>query len=367
MVTENKLASKAARLDFSNLPGFSTSRADEGSTVQPPPSSLHKPKTAPGVMMALAGDARSDLIRENEDLRSQAKQTELLQLKVTELVSDLEQWNGARATRLIDPKRIKRSKWSNRHDHSFSDQEFCTLKDELASAGGNVQPIKVRQIGRDEDGDLFEIVFGHRRHQGCLELGLPVLAMVESVNDQNLFVEMDRENRARKNLSPWEQGVMYKRALDEGLFPSQRKLADAVGADLANVGKALRLAKLPPEVVDAFASPLDLQYRFAQGLDEVFQRDPTSLIQRAKDLALKKPHLPAKAVYETLTTVSSNTDSKSPNSFSVQVDGLVIGEVIQKPNGRVVIDIAPGSMETNQLSLLKTHLENFFSKRKVKP
>jgi ParB family chromosome partitioning protein len=107
---------------------------------------------------------------------------------------------------------------------------------------------------------------GHRRHQACLELGLPVFAVIEALDDQSLFVEMDRENRQRKDLRPYEIGLMYAKALDDGLFPSAKKLAEAVGIDLSQLGKALSLARLPQDVLGAFQSPLDLQYRWASEL-----------------------------------------------------------------------------------------------------
>ena len=74
---------------------------------------------------------------------------------------------------------------------------------------------------------------------------MPVLAVIESLGEQQMFVEMERENRARKDLSAWEQGMMYARALDSGLYPSNRQLAQAIGRDLGDVGRALLLARLP--------------------------------------------------------------------------------------------------------------------------
>ena len=82
------------------------------------------------------------------------------------------------------------------------------LKSEMESAGGNVQAIKVRPIPGTEPQE-YEIVFGHRRHRACLDLGLEVLATIESIDDKELFKEMDRENRQRADLRPYEQGLMY--------------------------------------------------------------------------------------------------------------------------------------------------------------
>ena len=75
----------------------------------------------------------------------------------------------------------------------------------------------------------YEIVFGHRRHRACLELGLLVVTLVKDLTEQELFEQMDRENRQRKDLTAYEQGEMYRHALDEGLYPSMRKLSESLG------------------------------------------------------------------------------------------------------------------------------------------
>ena len=357
-----KFREKAARLDFSNLPGLSTPAGEGGGTVPPPPE-VHRPKTAPGAMMAFAADARSDLLNENQALRAQAEEAATLRSKVSELAADLAQWDGAKATRLIDPQRIRRSRWANRHELSFGDAEFQQLKEELASAGGNVQPIKVRPAGRDEQGDLYEVVFGHRRHQGCLELGLPVLALVENLSDQGLFVDMDRENRARKSLSPYEQGKMYQRALDEGLFPSNRKLADAVGVDLSALGKALSLAKLPQAVVSAFASPLEIQFRWAKPLGDAVEADPEGVVKRAEALAKLEAKPAAKDVFERLIGTKGEGGGTVPpppvEPMVLQTGSKRWGSLTVAQDGAVSIKLKAGVVAANRQKALAKLLADF--------
>lgn len=357
-----KFRDKAARLDFSNLPGLSTPGGEGGGTVPPPPEA-HRPKTAPGAMMAFAADARSDLLAENQALRTQAEEAASLRSKVSELAADLSQWDGAKATRLIDPQRIRRSRWANRHEKSFADAEFLELKDELASAGGNVQPIKVRPVGRDEQGDLYEVVFGHRRHQGCLELGIPVLALVENLSDQGLFVDMDRENRARKSLSPFEQGQMYQRALDEGLFPSNRKLADAVGVDLSALGKALTLARLPPQVVAAFPSPLEIQFRWAKPLADRMDEDSRGLIQAAEAIAKLDTKPSAKDVFERLMGAQGDGGGTVPpppaDAVILQTGTKRWGSLTVAPDGTVNIKLKAGVVPVDRQKALAKVLADF--------
>ena len=283
------LKDKAKRIDFTAM------------TTQPAGSNVDaKPKTAPGAMMAFAADKRSDLLIENDTLRTQASKVGDLEVRLRDSERELASWDGAKATRLIVPARIRRSEYANRHELNFRGAEFEQLKAEIANAGGNVQPIKVRPIASTDEEPNYEIVFGHRRHEACRQLGLPVLAMVDNLDDKALFVEMERENRARKDLSGWEQGAMYQRALDMGLFPSNRKLADAIGVDLGNLGRALALARLPAEVVGAFNSPLDLQFRWSKPLSECYESDPVGLVGRAKALKASALTLSAREIFEAL-------------------------------------------------------------------
>lgn len=196
----------------------------------------------------------------------------------------------------ISPDKIIPSRWANRDAASYEGSEFEELKAEIGNAGGNVQPIKVRPVA---DGK-FEIVFGHRRHKACQLLQLDVLAMVEDLTDLQLFEQMDRENRNRADLRPYEQGVMYSRALKEGLFPSIRKLSERLGVDFGNVSRYVQIATLPTDVLNSFKSPLEIQQRWAQPLCEALKHDQDLVLGRAKVLFGTTPRPSAADVFKTL-------------------------------------------------------------------
>ena len=355
----NKLSAKAAKLDFSKLPGVpgapsgsglsgSGSVAALGSAASIPEAMPVRPKTAPGAMMAFANDARSELLRENEHLRQQVGESVGLRARLDEALGDLAQWDGAKAARLLPATEVVASVYANRHAHAFETLEYQALKREIENAGGNVQPIKVRPLASTRtDGVRYEVVFGHRRHRACLELGLPVLAVVDNLDDRALFVEMERENRARKDLSAWEQGQMYRRALKLGLFPSNRKLAEAVGVDLSALGKALSLAELPDELVQAFASPLDLQFRWAKPLSDAWAKHPERTLARARALAAQGRGLGAKAVFERLVQDEPSAgrvgvEPFHPQELPITVGGQSVGLVKRDERGAVSLQLAPG-------------------------
>lgn len=244
------------------------------------------PKTGPGSMLAFMTE-QSEVHKEVVKLRE----------RVTE-------FEGADVARKIDARQVKPSKWANRDDAHFVTAAFARLKEEISNSVGNVQPIKVRPlVGKLAGEAKWEIVYGHRRHRACLELGIPVFALVQQeMADSELFVEMERENRQREDLSAWEQGVMYMRALEQGLFPSAKQLAAAIDRDMSNISRAMALAKLPREVIKAFGSPLNLQFRWAKELKDAHQRDPEGLLATARELASRPSSLSPSEVFSILTS-----------------------------------------------------------------
>jgi len=257
----------AAALDLSNL--------SAGASPRPSPP---RPRTSVGDMLS---ERKGHLEAENAELKKRVAA-----------------WAGAKPVLELDPAVVEPSRFANRID--FEGVDFARFKEEVRAAGGNVQPIKVvplaSQLGR------YQIVYGHRRHRACSELGLKVRAIVdEGLDEQRQFVEMERENRERKSLSAYEQGVWYLRAMTPtnqltegsdlpgwGLFDGLRALADSIGQDPGNVSKACRIARLPSVVLDAFPRRIDIQFNWSTKLARAFERDAAGVIERARRIAAQR-------------------------------------------------------------------------------
>lgn len=276
----------------------------------------------------------------------------------------LERVKDAALVMALEPASIRRSRWANRNEAEFATPEFRALKAEIEHAGGNVQPIKVRLLAGADAGEAFdgrtpryEIVYGHRRHQACLELGIAVNAVVaESMSDQELFAAMDRENRGRKNLSAWEQGRMYADALKSGLFPSLRRLSDVLGVNLSDASRTVQLAKLPSDIVGAFASPLDLQVRWAKPLTDALQKDPDTVLARAKALARKSAGLKPAEVFSRLVAGPETADAPASGaSGTVPVKVSLTGG----KDGSVRVEIAAGMLPAERRAALLALIEAF--------
>lgn len=275
------------------------------------------PKTGPGQMLAFRG---------------QIQQTEE---EMTALRERLLQYEGALPTRKLDPETIRPSRWANRHEASFASSEFVSLKADMEHAGGNVQAILVRPIATEKG--RFEIVYGHRRHRAALELGVPVLASIwtEELGDAALFTLMDRENRERADLSAYEQGVMYLRALDESLFPTQRQLAEALGVSHTWVRKAMCVAQLPQAVIECFRSPLEISFRHAELINAALETDRRGVLKRAEKVrgALLTPALVVARLRD------ARPGFEKIERLDLMVAGEAAGALVRSKTGEVTVSL----------------------------
>lgn len=306
-----------------------------------------KAKTAPGTMMGFL-TVQSGAVQEAEALKARVKSLE-----------------EEAPLRKLDPSIIQPSKWANRHEASFLTDDFQDLKAEIAAAGGNVQPIKVRPVSvlnrsTLATGPTFELIFGHRRHRACAELGIPVLAAIEEASDVSLFEQMERENRGRKNLSAWEQGTMYRRALDDGLYSSLRRLAEGLGVDVSLVSKSVSLARLPEAVVAAFHSPLDIQFRWAAPLTEAVQKDPDGTLLRARAIAEKRGDQSAATILSKLLGHPEPAPGRSASpALTISKSGKVAARLTADAKGRALLRFEAGALPESKRKALVKVIEDF--------
>jgi ParB family chromosome partitioning protein len=311
------------------------------------PADSAKSKTAPGTMMGFL-TAQSTAMVEAEALKERVKTLE-----------------GESPLQKLDPSIVKASKWANRHEASFLTTEFQELKAEIAAAGGNVQPIKVRPVevlnrSTPSTDATYELIFGHRRHRACLDLGIPVLAAIEEASDVSLFEQMERENRGRKNLSAWEQGTMYRKALDEGLYSSLRRLAESLGVDISLVSKSVSLARLPETVVAAFQSPLDIQFRWAAPLAEAMQKDPDGTLERARTLADARGDLNATGIFSKLIGLPDPVlNGSTLATLTISKAGKVAGKLSVDSKGRAVVRFEASALPDSKRKALVKVIEDF--------
>ncbi|MEM9193566.1 MAG: ParB/RepB/Spo0J family partition protein [Myxococcota bacterium] len=111
---------------------------------------------------------------------------------------------------------------------------------------GVLEPILVRT--RSEGG--YEIIAGERRWRAAQRAGLhEVPIFVRELGDAEAFEAALVENIQREDLNPVEMARAFERLATE-FGHTQETIADRVGKDRSTVANAMRLLKLPNEVLD---------------------------------------------------------------------------------------------------------------------
>jgi len=96
---------------------------------------------------------------------------------------------------------------------AFEENELKELSDSIRQVGV-LQPVLVRPKGKK-----FEIVCGERRFKACVQAELKTIpAIVRSLTDDEALEIAITENLQRKDISPIEEAIAYKRLADTGRY-----------------------------------------------------------------------------------------------------------------------------------------------------
>lgn len=218
-----------------------------------------------------------DLMR-TELLAARAR-AETLQVEVDAL-------RAAPAERKIPAHLITHGRFRDRHELGFHDAKFAELKASIQAQHGNKQPVLVRPLtGPDAHGHEYEVVWGHRRHRACLDLGLDVNAIVRTLTDREAVDLMTIENKHREDLSQFELARKYRVWLEEGLFENQQGIASKEGLNQATISRIMAINDLPDAFVARIADPRRISGNWAATVMAAIKRDPEDAARRLDALS----------------------------------------------------------------------------------
>jgi ParB family chromosome partitioning protein len=114
---------------------------------------------------------------------------------------------------------------------------------------GLLQPIVVRESGRDDDGGaVYELIMGERRLRAARAADLKfVPAIIRDTTDDALLRDALLENIHRVQLNPLEEAAAYQQLLEE-FGATHEELASRIGRSRSQVTNTIRLLKLPVKV-----------------------------------------------------------------------------------------------------------------------
>jgi ParB family chromosome partitioning protein len=113
---------------------------------------------------------------------------------------------------------------------------------------GMLQPVVVRQLADDDQGERYELVMGERRWRAGREAGMATIpAIVRDTADDDMLRDALLENLHRQQLNPLEEAAAYQQLLHE-FGATHEELAARIGRSRPQITNTIRLLNLPPAV-----------------------------------------------------------------------------------------------------------------------
>jgi ParB family chromosome partitioning protein len=259
-----------------------------------------------------------------------------------------------RAIEQVDPARCRLWSEHNRDYDALDEIRCADLIESFKAQGRQEVPAIVRRVRGVPDID-FEVICGARRHWTVSWLrahnytDFRFLVEVRDLTDEEAFRISDLENRAREDLSDIERARDYLRALDRYYGGSQKDMAERLEKSTAWLSRYLDLARLPAELVAAFADSHQLKIKHVTQLKPLLKPDNRAqrVLAEARVLAGEGKGLKPQDVIRRLTA-AADADKRSA---SPKKSGLG-GEIVTAAGGAPVLRIDGRKRKEVTLTLL---------------
>ncbi|NHN93520.1 plasmid partitioning protein RepB [Acetobacter sicerae] len=198
-------------------------------------SDTHRPDVIkPSGTFSRSG-ALGSVARSLGDLKAKANEAEKLEEKLRDGTHVIE----------IDPSIVDPSFLPDRL--AVSDDTFQSLRSAIAERG-QLSPILVRPS--QSTSGRYQVAFGHRRWRACLELGIPVKAVVKDLSDADLLIAQGQENSQRTDLSFLERALFATKLEAQG-YGRDVAMA-ALGVDKTELSRLISVARALSDEIVAF-------------------------------------------------------------------------------------------------------------------
>jgi ParB family transcriptional regulator, chromosome partitioning protein len=203
---------------------------------------------------------------------------------------------------LVDPARCRIWEGHNRDYAALTEATCADLIESFKAEGRQNFPAIVRRVEGDPAHD-WEVICGARRHWSVSWMrtherpDFRFLVEPRELSDEEAFRLADLENRSRRDLSDYERARDYARAVERYYGGSQQQMAERLEVSRSWLSRYLELARLPAEIVAAFASPHAIGISHVAVLAPLLRADDQRerIIAEATRLAEEQAALAARA------------------------------------------------------------------------
>jgi ParB family chromosome partitioning protein len=244
----------------------------------------------------------------------------------------------------VDPARCRVWDGHNRDYAALTEQTCADLIESFKAEGRQNFPAIVRRVEGDPTHD-WEVICGARRHWTVSWMraherpDFRFLIEPRELTDEEAFRLADLENRSRRDLSDYERANDYARAVEKYYGGSQQQMAERLEVSKSWLSRYLELARLPPEIVAAFASPHAIGISHAAILAPLLRADDQRerIAAEARGLAAERAELigrgepppsPAGVVQRLTAAARAKTVTRRPGGARDHVvrssEGLIV-------------------------------------------
>lgn len=172
----------------------------------------------------------------------------------------------------VDPNICEPWKYANRHETEMGEME--ELIDSIRE-NKQLQPGLIR-IHPAPHGEIqYEIIFGRRRHQACLKLGIPFMAIKKDIpNTQEAIVSQDAENKFRNNVSDYSNAILYQKLISDGVFKTENELAKKLNVPKSSFSELMSYNKIPGEIVKRIPNIHNLSKIMSLKIVSILEKSP---------------------------------------------------------------------------------------------
>lgn len=227
----------------------------------------------------------------------------------------------------------------------FDDKALSELAQSIREHG-IVQPVIVTR-----DKDRYRLVVGERRWRAARIAGLPSIpAVVNELTDSEQTELALVENLQREDLNPVEEAQAYQQLME--LYGwTQDTVATRIGKSRPAVANAIRLLKLPAEIIaDLSSGALSAGHaRAILALDNRAQQQQLWRLIKSRDLSVRQAEKIARRVKDGKAGVSRGTKLRDP-------DWVEVEEEVQRFLGARV-RILPGGKKGGRIEIYYSSMD----------
>lgn len=248
----------------------------------------------------------------------------------------------------IKPEQCRRWHFADRSAFEFGDIHKLGLD---IKNNGQVEPVIIREIENDQF--KYEVIAGSRRHKACLEMGLPLKAIVKNVSDHEAFFMQLRENE-KQPISDYSRGIHFN-SLVENNKATVAELAQLMQCSKEKIYHLLSFANVPSQIWDAVTNMSKVSCRSASTINTLANKGEqyiSALIEIAEEI---RKGAGSKRIENMVNQIIYGEQKIEANRQIRSKDGAVIGHWVK--NG-IVFDSGFRINQNKIEEILSTFLDD---------